>query len=154
MLDRDFGAAQFNREFAPLYKNFTGGSEWLGNFPTEPPKHHLWRADYFGQEHLIQSRETHFVELPPQERLHRMGRKEMRRNVSDFVALQEYREPGVMNIKIKAVSVSPRIFQIDGFLSDVEVNQYVWNRHILQFDLTMRLTLSFFPLALALQQHP
>jgi hypothetical protein len=115
--------AQFNREFAPMYNNFTGGSEWLGNFPTEPPKHHMWRADYFGQEHQIQTRETHFVELPPEELLHGMNAREMRRNASDEAALMQYREPGLMNITIKAVSVAPRIFQIDGFLSDVEVDQ-------------------------------
>lgn len=118
-----YDSAQFNREFAPMYKNFTGGSEWLGNFPTEPPRHHMWRADYFGQEHHIQTRETHFVELPPEELLHRIATKDMRRNTTDSVSLMDYRAPGVMNITIKAVSVAPRIFQIDGFLSDVEVQQ-------------------------------
>eukprot|EP00980_Cylindrotheca_fusiformis_P024780 scaffold12450_cov95-Cylindrotheca_fusiformis.AAC.2 len=46
-----YDAAKFNREFAPLYREFTGGSEWFGNFPTESPRHKMWRADYFGQEH-------------------------------------------------------------------------------------------------------
>lgn len=118
-----YDAAQFNREFAPVYKNFTGGSEWLGNYPTQPPKHHMWRADYFGQSHTVQSRETQFVELPPAELLNPLSWQEMKRNASEGPALMEYRQPGVMNITIKAVSVSPRIFQIDGFLSEVEVDQ-------------------------------
>ena len=115
--------AQLNREFAPIYKNFTGGSEWLGNYPTEPPKHHIWRADYFGQEHFVQTRETQFVELPPKEVLHRMTSQQLRRNTTDPPAMMQYRLPGVMNITIKTVSVEPRIFQIDGFLSEVEVDQ-------------------------------
>lgn len=118
-----YDAAQFNREFASLYKNFTGGSEWLGNYPTKAPRHHMWRADYFGQEHQIQTRETHFTELPPQELMHQVTHSEMRRNTTQGPALTEYRVPGVMNITIKTVSVAPRIFQIDGFLSDVEVDQ-------------------------------
>lgn len=118
-----YKAAQFNREFAPLYKNFTGGSEWLGNYPTQPPKHHMWRADYFGQEHKIQTLETQFLELPPHDVLHRLTSRELRRNATDSPSLMKYRAPGVMNITIRAVSVEPRIFQIDGFLSDVEVDQ-------------------------------
>ena len=118
-----YEAAQLNREFAPIYKNFTGGSEWLGNYPTEPPRHHIWRADYFGQEHFVQTRETQFVKLPPKEVLHRMTSQQLRRNMTDSPAMMEYRVPGLMNITIKAVSVEPRIFQIDGFLSEVEVDQ-------------------------------
>ena len=119
-----YQAAQFNRQFAPLYKNFTGGSEWLGNFPTQPPKHRIWRSDYFGEEHFITSRETQFVQLPPTHLLQYVSPEEMRRrNASDPSPLMEYRQAGIMNITIKTVSVSPRIFQIDGFLSDVEVDQ-------------------------------
>jgi hypothetical protein len=118
-----YGAALFNRNFAPLYKNFTGGSEWLGNFPTKPPTHHMWRADYLSQSHNITTRETHFLTLPPEELLPRLSQRDMRRNKLDGPVLMEYREPGTMNITITAVSVAPRIFQIDGFLSDVEVDQ-------------------------------
>jgi hypothetical protein len=39
-----YEAASFNRAFAPLYKNFTGGSDWLGNFPTKKPAHFMWPA--------------------------------------------------------------------------------------------------------------
>ena len=118
-----YDATVFNREFAGLYKNFTGGSEWLGNFPTKPPQHHMWRADYFGQTHQILSKETQFLELPPSEELQQLSISEMKRNKTDPLPYSEYREPGLMNITIKAISCAPRIFQIDNFLSEAEVNQ-------------------------------
>ena len=118
-----YDAANYNREFAALYRNFTGGSEWLANYPSKPPQHHMWRADYFGQEHQIESQETQFVKLPPQGELHVLSRRNMRRHESAPILLSEYREPGTMNITIKAVSCAPRIFQIDNFLSEVEVDQ-------------------------------
>lgn len=118
-----YDAATFNREFAPLYREFTG-SEWFGNFPGEKPRHKMWRADYFGQEHVVASAETHFTSLPPEEESYStLSVDEMKRNASTPLPFQEYREPGMMNISIKAVSVAPRIFQIDNFLSEVEVDQ-------------------------------
>jgi hypothetical protein len=118
-----YDAAKFNREFAPLYREFTG-SEWFGNFPTEKPRHKMWRADYFGQEHVVTSPETQFTSLPPDKYLYsRLSVDEMVRNASAPLPFQEYREPGMMNITIKAVSVAPRIFQIDNFLSEIEVDQ-------------------------------
>ena len=119
-----YDAAIFNREFGELYKDFTGGSEWLTNYPSEPPRHWMWRADYFGQEHQIETKQTHFVRLPPLEKMHPLSTKEMSNyNISAPVAFSDYREPGTMNITIKAVSCAPRIFQIDNFLSEVEVDQ-------------------------------
>jgi hypothetical protein len=122
--EREFyDALVFNREFAGLYKNFTGGSEWLGLYPTKPPKHHMWRADYMGQTHQIQTKETQFVQLPPADDLRPMSYTKMKRNKTDPLPLSEYREPGLMNITIKAISCAPRIFQIDNVLSEVEVDQ-------------------------------
>jgi len=118
-----YSAAVFNRNFAPLYKNFTGGSEWLGNFPTKPPAHPMWRADYISQEHQVTSHETHFLQQPPPELLHRLSEHDLRRNESDTPALLAYRDSGMLNLTLKAVSVEPRISQIEGFLSDVEVEQ-------------------------------
>jgi prolyl 4-hydroxylase len=114
----------FNREFAPMYKNFTGGSEWLGKFPTEQPKHHIWRGDYFGQEHTVQSKETHFLELPPESLLRSLTLDDMKRaNASTTTPLVDYRiSEDIMNFSLTVVSVAPRILQIDNFLSDVEVD--------------------------------
>ena len=46
----------------------------------------------------------------------------MKRNASSPLPFAEYREPGISNITITAVSVAPRIFQIDNFLSEIEVD--------------------------------
>lgn len=118
-----YESAVFNREFAPIYKNFTGGSEWLGKFPTEKPRHHIWRADYFGQQHTVQSKETQFLELPPESLLGLLSLEDMKRvNASTTVPLSDYRSCKDMNITLTVVSVAPRILQIDNFLSDVEVD--------------------------------
>lgn len=118
-----FSSALYNREFGSLYEDFTG-SPWYGQFPQETPRHHMHRADYFGQEHTITSVETQFTSLPPEDVLYRkLSVHEMMRNKTSSIPFQEYRKEGKMDITIKAVSVAPRIFQIDDFLSDVEVDQ-------------------------------
>jgi hypothetical protein len=52
--------------FHEQYKNFTGRS-YMSNYLRKPPMHYMWPADYFGQEHWVTTRETHFVKLPPKE---------------------------------------------------------------------------------------
>ena len=113
----------FDRAFAGYYKNFTGGSEWLGLYPTEPPRHWMWRADYFGQVHTIVTTETQFIQLPPEDDLTALSLQEMKAHVSSDARFQPYRQPGNMTITIKAISCAPRIFEIENFLSDVEVDQ-------------------------------
>ena len=111
----------FNLEFGQKYKDFTG-SEWLSMYPRSPPRHKIWRADYFGQEHHVQTAETHFIEYPPAESLPKMTMEQMLRNASDPISLAKYRssEP-MLNLTLTAVSVEPRAFEILNFLSDVEV---------------------------------
>lgn len=112
----------YNLEFGKKYKEFTGGSEWLTMYPRSPPRHKIWRADYFGQEHRVETAETHFVEYPPVEKLPKMTMEAMRRNATDQVSLAEYRSPEpTMNLTLTTVSVEPRAFEIIDFLSDVEV---------------------------------
>lgn len=104
-----YQAARFNREFAPVYKNFTGGSEWLGQFPTKKPEHFMWRADHFGQEHHVTTKETHFIDLPPADRLNRMSIAEMKRENSTSLPLREWREDvEALNLTLTVVSVAPR----------------------------------------------
>ena len=53
-----------NLEFARTYREFTG-RDWLALYPKrERPRNHMWRADFFGQQHWVESRETHFVTVP------------------------------------------------------------------------------------------
>ena len=113
---------KFNLEFGEKYRDFTG-SEWLTMYPRSPPNHKIWRADYFGQEHHVQTKETQFVSLPPEEALPKMGMQDLRRNATDPLPLKEYRSPEpVMNMTLKTVSCAPRAFEITDFLSEVEVD--------------------------------
>ena len=57
-----------NLEFARDYL-VTTKRHWLGMFPRPLPKHHMWDADYFFQEHVISTRETHFVKTPSDKEL-------------------------------------------------------------------------------------
>jgi len=114
---------RFNLKFATQYKNFTGGSEWLAHYPKNPPLHKIWRADYYGQEHVVQSYETQFREIPPEADAGIDGKAfAIKRNSSADIAYPQYRDTGMMNITITAVSAAPRAFQIENFLSEVEVD--------------------------------
>ena len=116
------------------YKDFTGRS-YLANYgddgPRPPSKHFMWRADYFGQEHWVTTKETHFVDLPPMEELgevEEVGAARILKD-SDPRHFQEYRETddsgqplAYMNMTLKALSCAPRVFEIKNFLSQEEVN--------------------------------
>jgi hypothetical protein len=53
-----------NFQFAKQYRKFTG-RDWIANYPANGrPIHHMWSADYFGQEHWALSRETKYFEIP------------------------------------------------------------------------------------------
>lgn len=120
---------RFNLEFAEDYRDFTG-SEWLTLYPRDPPMHKIWRADYFGQTHTVETRETHFVELPPEELLPKQTMTMLRRNESDPVALREYRaEEPTMELTLTTVSCAPRAFEILDFLSEVEVDHILALAH-------------------------
>ena len=120
-----YKAHRDNLNFARLYRNFTGGSEWLAMYPKDPPSHHIWRADYFGQEHSVFSKETQFIDTPPSSELRALTSEDYQRNETDAVPLQDFRLPGFMEIKIKAASCAPRVFTIDNFLSDLEVDHLI-----------------------------
>lgn len=123
-LKEKYEANKFNFIFAGLYKNFTGGSEWLSMYPRNKPRHPMWRADYFGQEHHVLTEETHFHTDPGAALTrHKLSLDEMRRCSNDTAPLDlaEYRNPGTLNLTLKAASCAPRAFEIQNFLSDVEV---------------------------------
>jgi prolyl 4-hydroxylase len=105
-----------------LYKNFTGGSEWLTTYPPLVPKHRIWRADHFGQEHFVVTQETHFEqELPSSmSNNNNLSIEQMRQGREDET--EPYRAPGTMNLTIKALSCAPRIFEIRNFLTEMEVD--------------------------------
>jgi len=118
--------------FNEQYRNFTGRS-YLANYgdqPRNPPSHFMWRADYFGQEHWVTTRETQFDRLPPVDELEpivKTGTNRILRD-SDPRILEEYRvkDQPYLNMTLKVLSVIPRTFEISNFLSQTEVD------HILQ----------------------
>jgi hypothetical protein len=115
--------------FSEQYLNVTGRS-YLANYLRPPPGHFMWRADYFGQEHWITTRETHFTKVPPQDAVEPIlvsGTKRVLKE-GDARLLEEYRDPDqkVMNMTLKVISCAPRAFEIQNFLSQAEVD------HILQ----------------------
>lgn len=127
---------RYNLEFGELYKEFTGG-EWLTMYPRSRPRHFIWEANKFGQEHVVQTRETQFLELPPSNEVPSLPHRELRRNETDSVPLRQYRsQDDVMNLTLKTVSCAPRAFEIQNFLSDVEAD------HIIELALAKNLRLS------------
>lgn len=108
-------------EFGKQYKDYTG-RDWLSLYPRPPLKHFMWNADYFGQMHSIQTTETHFLTKPPRQELNNRGAR-----------LYSYRDPLPLNLTLKVISCRPRAFEIEDFLSDVEV------QHILDLTTTISL---------------
>lgn len=110
---------------------------WLSMYPRPMQMHFMWGAEYIGQEHQVVTDQSHFVNLPTdkagQSRIWRhldyadydsMVEKRNRANSlqgEKFLNLQEYRSSGPLQLTLRAISVAPRVFEIDGFLSDVEV---------------------------------
>mmetsp|Transcript_55628 Transcript_55628/g.166690 ORF Transcript_55628/g.166690 Transcript_55628/m.166690 type:complete len:291 (-) Transcript_55628:42-914(-) len=97
-------------------------------YARDKPSHYMWRADVFDQEHWVTTKETHFVELPPEEKLKRITARGRARILTDDEPrnLAEYRtsEP-TMNMTLKVLSCAPRAFEIRNFLSGVEVDHIV-----------------------------
>mmetsp|Transcript_1658 Transcript_1658/g.3152 ORF Transcript_1658/g.3152 Transcript_1658/m.3152 type:complete len:501 (-) Transcript_1658:38-1540(-) len=106
-------------KFHEQYKNTTGRS-YLANFRRSPPRVFMWPADYFGQEHWVTSKETHFTALPPEEKM----KDVMPRPPEHTLALPDYRDPSeqpLLNMTLKVLSCAPRVFEIQNFLSPAEV---------------------------------
>ena len=116
-------------EFSRQYQEFTG-RPYLANYLRDKPKHHIWPAQYFGEQHWVESKETHFTSMPPNEVLLPIEEEGSSRILqeSDPRALPEFRTPNqsTLNMTLTAISVAPRVFEIKNFLSTVEVD------HILQ----------------------
>lgn len=114
-------------KFHHQYLNFTGRS-YLANFgkegPRKAPSNFIWRADYFGQEHWVTTRELHFDRLPPSDQLGLDSEETPFLKEDDPRLLSEYRvatDVPYMNMTLKVLSVAPRVFEIPNFLSPTEV---------------------------------
>jgi len=116
------------------------GKPWLGQFPRPMGMHNMWKAQYFGQIHTVKTKQSHFNSLPDEsaELWKRLdyedydaiaGNEEsqdqtnnLTKDYGGHVALEGHRQTGYLELKLKAISVSPRVFEIKNFLSRVEVD--------------------------------
>jgi prolyl 4-hydroxylase len=87
-----YNMQMLNKEFAKHYL-IHAGRTWLSHFPRAFPTHFMWKADYFGQHQEV----------------------EVMRN-SENDAAQEV----LHKYTLEVVSVTPRVFQIENFLSKLE----------------------------------
>lgn len=110
--------------FNEQYRAKTGRS-YLANFLRQPPIHFMWPAEYFGQEHWITSKETHFQTVPPEEKLQKITAQGKERSLrhDEPRLLEEYRDMSspYINMTLRVISVAPRVLEIPNFLSVAEV---------------------------------
>lgn len=118
-----------SRKFGDEYFRFTG-RPYLSMYPRNAPSHKMWPANYFGQEHWVTTRETHFVTNPP---LSELGSIDVEGSARKLKAggeprlLFEYREEeAYLNMTLKVLSCAPRAFEINDFLSQVEVDHIMY----------------------------
>lgn len=109
-------------EFSLQYQEMTG-RPYLANYLRDKPKHHMWPAQYFGKEHWVESKQTHFTSMPPDDLLHPIEEAGIQRVLqeADPPALHDFRSP-TLNMSLVVKSVTPRIFEIHNFLSNIEVD--------------------------------
>jgi len=117
---------------------------WLTTFPTPMHMHHMWEARYFGQKHVVTTKQTHFTSLPSSstssgngsdtndvwkkldyEDYDMMLEEQHNGNANAFVQLPQYRDNGSLELTLKVVSVAPCVFEIDNFLSQIEIDHLI-----------------------------
>eukprot|EP00979_Chaetoceros_neogracilis_P001055 scaffold192_cov222-Chaetoceros_neogracile.AAC.4 len=115
-----------NKKFALEYKKFTG-REYMTMYPRSPPAHFMWPADHIEQVHWVTTKETCFMTVP-EDKVSPIRERYLDRVLKDDDQrlLAEYREPGEsLNMTLKVLSVRPRVYEIENFLSEVEVDHIV-----------------------------
>lgn len=111
---------------------------WLSLFPRSSIFHFMHSAEYFGQEHIIFTKQTHISSLPSgPSGLESVWRRLDFSDYDDMTAkskldgpeaalkLLSHRKRGDLQLTLKVVSVTPRVFEIENFLSDVEVDHLI-----------------------------
>jgi prolyl 4-hydroxylase len=111
-----------NRIFAEQYRKFTG-TDYLALYKQKmPPRFHMWRPEAIGDTFTVESKEIHFVELPPAVDLKR-GASVYGPRPDQISSMRKYRDKyPLMNLTLTTLSVAPRVFEIKNFLSDLEVD--------------------------------
>jgi prolyl 4-hydroxylase len=100
--------------------------------------HHMWNAQYFGQEYTVRSEQTHFISLPSS------GQKDSEKvwkmlDYADYdrmideserigkitLNLAQHRRAGSLDLTMKVISAAPSVFEIQNFLSEIEVDHLI-----------------------------
>jgi len=117
------------RNFNDEYKKITG-RDYLSMYPREKPKYFMWPADFFGQEHWVTTKEKHFRDIPSSDsrllkKIKSVGSKRALKDDEQRL-LSDYRVDGqYLNMTLKVLSCAPRVYEINEFLSDVEVDHII-----------------------------
>jgi prolyl 4-hydroxylase len=111
-----------NKVFAEQYKKFTN-SEWLALYKQKrPPQYHMWRADAVDDTFYVESKQIQFIELPEEAELKRgMSVYGPRPDEKERMRRHRHRDP-LLNMTVRVLSVTPRVFEIENFLSPVEMD--------------------------------
>jgi prolyl 4-hydroxylase len=111
-----------NKFFAEQYKIFTNGRDWLSLYKQKTaPRFHTWRADAIGQVHVVTTNEIHYVELPPKSELKRGTSVYGPRPDERGRARRHRHRDATLDLTLRVLSCAPRIFEIDNFLSESEI---------------------------------
>lgn len=86
---KTFEMQKLNLAYSREYLATTHRS-WLSMFPRALNMHYMWDASYFGQEHLVNTEQTHFLSLPTDKK----GAKEVWRmlDYEDYDRMKEESE--------------------------------------------------------------
>jgi hypothetical protein len=111
-----------NKLFAAQYRKFTG-TDYLALYQQKmPPRFHMWRPEAIGDTFTVESEEIHFLELPPAADLNR-GASVYGPRPDQIQQMRKYRDKyPTTNFTLTTLSVAPRVFEIQNFLSDLEVD--------------------------------
>ena len=132
---------QLNRIYGREYLAVTKRA-WFMMFPRPMQMHFMWNADYFGQTHVVSTKQTHFttsgVSLKhgknDKTKDHLLWKsldyedydavldEQSNGNENAMVQLPQYRQEGDLELKLEVISAAPRVFEIDNFLSPAEVD--------------------------------
>jgi prolyl 4-hydroxylase len=128
---RQYDMQKLNEAYAMGYL-ISSRRTWLNTFPRPLLMHYMWNADYFGQEHIVTTTQSHFKSLPNgEDRFERLDyaffdrMAEGEEKGEETLNLAEYRKQGPLEMKLKVISAAPRAFEIVDFLSPVEADHLV-----------------------------
>lgn len=109
--------------FDKEYRKVTGRT-YLASYRRPPPIHFMWPANYFNQVHWVTTRETHFISSPGD--IARTTVNLRRIEGDEPIALEQYRDQAAyLNMSLKVLSCAPRVFEIENFLSPIEVDHII-----------------------------